>query len=101
MKWNRKAVIDFCNECIFPFVRIDQWTYRNGELWAVVEMVHKFRRENGFPEEMTARVDDGFLFINDIPVGRIAPKTPRVAYNPAAAYWEGRILARQESYYDD
>lgn len=99
MKWNRKEVINFCNEYIFPFVRIDQWTYRNGELWEVVEMVHKFRRENSFPAEMTARVDDGFLFINEKPVGRIAPKMIRPTYCPAEGYWEYRILARQESYY--
>ena len=98
MKWNRKEVINFCNEQIFPNVK--NWLDFKGELWAVVEMVHKFRRENSFPEEMTARVDDGFLFINDLPVGRIAPRTPRVAYNHGEAYWENRILARQETYYD-
>ena len=99
MKWNRKEVIIFCNEQIFPNVKY--WAGFKGELFDVVMLVHKFRRENGFPEEMKARVADGFLFINEKPVGRIAPKTPRVAYNPAAAYWEGRILARQESHYDD
>lgn len=101
MKWNRKEIINFCNESIFPFVRIDQWTYRGGELWEVVKMVHKFRRENSFPAEMTARVVDGFLFINEKPVGRIAPKMARPTYCPAEEYWENRILTRQESYYDD
>ena len=38
----------------------------------------------------------GFLFINNDPVGRIAPKLPKVAYSEEAAYWEGRILSRQE-----
>ena len=46
---------------------------------------------------MTAKVDDGALYINNKAVGRIAPKEPRAyAYNECAEYWEGRILARQE-----
>lgn len=99
MKWNRKEIINFCNKQVFPFV--ETWTGLSGELWEVVNMVHIFRRKNGYPEEMSAVVDDGFLFINDLPVGRIAPKSPTGIYDTAAAaYWENRILARQERYYD-
>lgn len=95
MAWNRKKVIDFCNEQIFPNVKT--WTGFHGELTEVVKMVLKFRRENGYPETMTAKVDDGALYINNKAVGRIAPKEQRAyAYNECAEYWEGRILARQE-----
>lgn len=100
MAWNRKKIIDFCNEQIFPNVKI--WTGFKGEMMEVVQLVSKFRREHGFPENMTATVNDGFLYINNLPVGRIAPKAPKASWNAEAQYWEGCILARQETsgYYD-
>lgn len=100
MAWNRKKIIDFCNEQIFPNVKT--WKGFKGEMMEVVQLVSKFRRENNFPENMKAKVNDGFLYINDLAVGRIAPKAPRAAWSAGADYWEGRILARQEAngYYD-
>ena len=98
MTWNRKKIIEFCNTEIFPKVNHRAWSYLNGELHDVVKMVIKFRRENGYPEEMKAEVNDGFLFINSDPVGRIAAKMPKAySYNECTNYWEGRILARQEN----
>lgn len=44
----------------------------------------------------TANVNDGFLYINDIPVGRIAPRLPKMPFNEYSNYIEGRILARNE-----
>lgn len=52
-------------------------------------------------DTLTAKVIDGYLYINDIPIKRIAPKDPRPAYNEAAYYIEGKILARQEAAYID
>ena len=96
---NRKQIIDFCNTEIFPQVDVRAWAGNKEELWYVVYVVEGFRRENGFPEEMTAMVDDGFLYLNGKPVERIARALNRPAYawSEGAEYWEGRILARQES----
>lgn len=103
MAWNRKKVIEFCNTEIFPKVDHRAWSYVGGELQDVVKMVIKFRREHGYPEIMIAEVDDGFLTINGTAVGRIARKLRnQQRWINGADYWEGRILARQESsgYYD-
>lgn len=88
---NRKMIVDFCNREIFPQVR----TFQKGDLLETVKLVTDWRRKNGWPKEMTAKVDDGFLFINGSKVGRIAPKEPKAAFSAAAYYWEGRILERQ------
>lgn len=101
MTWNRKKIIEFCNTEIFPKVNHRAWSYLNGELQDVVKMVIKFRRENGYPESMKAEVNDGFLNINGSPVGRIARKLNNAQrWIDGAEYWEGRILALQENYYD-
>ncbi len=100
MAWNRKKIIDFCIEQIFPNVKT--WTGFKGEMMEIVKMVSDFRRKNNFPENMTAKVNDGFLYINNISVGRIAPKMPRAyAYSARADYWEGRVLAQQEAIWHD
>ena len=99
MAWNRKKIIDFCNKEIFPQVHRSAWTHIGNELMDVVKMVSDFRHTNGYPSDMSARVDDGFLFINSIPVGRIARKlNHQVHVTDKGAYYEGRILARQEAY---
>lgn len=94
---NRKQIIDFCNKNIFT--QIDSAVSQFLDCWEVVRMVSRWRIGKPVNVPMVARVDDGFLFMNDEPVGRIAPKAPRT-YNAGADYWEGCILARQEAYYD-
>lgn len=49
---------------------------------------------------LTAKVIDGCLYLNNEFIKRIAPKDPRPEYNEAAYYWEEKILARQEAYYE-
>lgn len=97
MAWNRKRTIDFCNEEIFPQVHFSQWIGLKGELMDVVKIVEQYRRTHGFVENLKAKVVDGFLYLNNDPVGRIAMKKQIAAnnYNDGAYYWEGRILARQ------
>lgn len=93
---SRKDTIKYCNEQIFPQVKMQAWTGTKGELMEVVGVVENFRRNHGYPkpENMIARVDDGFLFINEIPVGRIAAKLNKpLECTEMAAYWEGKILA--------
>ena len=103
---NRKETINFCNENIFPQVDIMDWTGYNGELFNVVRMVEKWRIGKNINTEMTAKVLNGFLFINNEKVGRIAlphgTRTTRYKYNnyTACTDYEGMILARAENYYD-
>ena len=95
---NRKQIIEFCNQNIFNQVNNQVSQFMNCA--EVVKMVSKWRIGKLVSVQMVAKVDDGFLFINGDPVGRIAPKMPRVSYSASADYWEGRILARQEACYD-
>ena len=95
---NRKQIIEFCNQNIFNQVNNQVSQFMNCA--EVVKMVSKWRIGKLASVQMVAKVDDGFLFINGDPVGRIAPKMPRASYSASAEYWEGRILARQEACYD-
>lgn len=93
---NRKQIIDFCNNQVFPLVKYP-WSV---DCWETVRTVERWRRGHGWPETMTARVENGFLFLNGSKAGRIA------YYNaPAPAYsgpdYEELILARQENYMED
>lgn len=101
MAWNRKKIIDFCVADVFTQVDSIAWYGTKNELMEVVQMVAEFRRKNNYPETMTAKVDDGFLYINNKPVGRIARKLNNPSWmTEGADYWEGRILARQETIYE-
>lgn len=92
---NRKDIINFCCDQIFPQVKGEPMFYLDCK--ETIKLVTNWRRKNNYPQTMKAIVNDGFLFINNIPVGRIAPKTPTI-FDEGAYYWEGRILARQENY---
>lgn len=92
---NRKDLIDFVNKKIGPQIGLD-FSYSPKE---TVKMIEKWRHGKKFPNGMVADVMNGFLFINDIPVGRIASRPARVTVSDGAMYWEGRILARQEAFF--
>lgn len=97
---NRKEMIRFVNENVLP--QID-WRYTDKDTpWKAIRLIERYRIGKPMNIEMVARVDDGFLFINDEPLGRIAMKVPKLNLSNESLYWEGRILARQESmgYYD-
>ena len=53
------------------------------------------------PRSNKYEIKNGCLFINDTLITRVAPLPARVKYNAAALYYEGRILARQEAYYNN
>lgn len=88
---NRKDIIAFCNDQIFPQVKCGKFAVN---LIDVVKMVEQFRRNHHFPKSMTSKINNGFLYINDIPVGRIALREPKVFVSDKAAYYEGKILRR-------
>ena len=89
---NRKQIIEFCKEKVFPLVPFPQAS--GMDCFEVVRMVGSWRAKNGWPDHMEARVDDGFLFINGTGAGRIAPKAPKVKFCERAYYWEGKCLAK-------
>jgi len=92
---SRKDTIKYCNENIFPQIDIRAHLTKQEMMW-IVGLVEKFRRNHSYPklENMIARVDDGFLFINEIPLERIAAKLNKsLECTEMAVYWEGKILA--------
>jgi hypothetical protein len=97
---NRKEMIQYVNENVLP--QIDCRYTDKDTPWNAIRLIEKYRIDKPMNIEMVARVDDGFLFINDEPLGRIAMKAPKLNLSNESLYWEGRILARQESmgYYD-
>ena len=68
----------------------------------IFKIIMKWRRENGFPQSVSATVSNGCLYLNGEYIERIAyyvDYTPRhgTRDNDAAAdYYEELILARQE-----
>lgn len=90
---NRKDIIAFCNDQIFPQVKCGKFAVN---LIEVVKMVEQFRRNHHFPKSMTSKVNNGFLYINDIPVGRIALRESKVFVSEKVDYYEGEILRRCE-----
>lgn len=91
---NRKEKIDFINTAILPQMHyLQPLCVTPREL---LTMIEKARVGRPIDQDMTARVDDGFLFINGAPAGRIAPRIPRVVVTEDAEYWEGRCLAASE-----
>lgn len=105
---NRKDIINFVNNDILS--QID-----SGITWhdmfvsgrELIKLVSDYRSrqiEAGkarIDDKYTAKVIDGYLYINNEPIARIAPKTPKISFDEYSYYIEGRILARQEAYYND
>ncbi len=81
---------------------ISQVSYTEGMMSVkeIAKIIHDWRVKNNYPKNMIPEVVDGFLYLNNDPVTRIAARLPKVAYSENAAYWEGRILKKQEMYYD-
>ena len=60
----------------------------------IIELVTIFKQNNqlGRYGELEAIVEDGFLFINKLKVGRIASRSPKLVCTDAAAYYEGGCI---------
>lgn len=91
---NRKQIIKYCNDNIFPLCDWKALDYSG--MMEAVRLVSRARIGMKPGEAMTASVNDGFLFLNGKPAGRIAPKAPRIAFSERGYYYEGAILARAE-----
>ena len=62
----------------------------------IYEIIKKYKVENKvFYGNMDFLVDDGFLYIDNIPMERVASKLPRQGMTDYSYYMEGKILARQ------
>jgi hypothetical protein len=92
---NRKEMIQFVNENVLP--QID-WRYTDKDTpRKAIRLIERYRVGKPANIKMDAKVNDGFLFVNDEPLGRIAAKVPKLNLSNESLYWEGRILARQEN----
>ena len=91
---DRKELIDFCNNEVFTKVSFPESL--DMKCKEVLKLVQKWRRENSFPTVMIPTVSNNYLYINEKPVGRIAPAPAKARFSERADYYEGRILARQE-----
>ena len=91
---NRKELIAFANANVFPQVENNMLDIDG--MKEAIRLISKWRIGKPVNIKMDATVDDGYLLLNGDPVGRIAPKAPKVGYSAEAEYWERRILARQE-----
>jgi len=59
----------------------------------IVQMVESFRKAEGlFLSQCVPVVEDGFVFINNKPVGRVAAKMPRVNHCEKSYYYEGHCI---------
>ena len=103
---NRKQLIKFVNNDILPQIN-KSYTWKDMFVSGneLIKLVIEFRNnqikagEAKANDILTAKVIDGYLYINETPIKRIAPKDPRPAWSEAAYYYEGKILARQEAAY--
>lgn len=97
---NRKEKIQYVNENVLP--QIDWRCTDKDTPRKAIRLIERYRIGKPMNIEMVAKVNDGFLFMNGEPLGRIAAKVPKLNLSNESLYWEGRILARQESmgYYD-
>jgi hypothetical protein len=97
---SKKEIIKFINTQVLPKKASKTWQAGDADGKELITIVQSWRRKNGFPEDMTATVTNGFLFINGTPAGRIAnADTKAYGYSKKDISLEGRILARQEMEY--
>lgn len=94
---DRKQRLQFVAEQIAPQVGAAWVLDRSFSIRETEKLVARWRIGKPVDVVMVPRVENGFLFINGEPVGRIAAKWTQYAERAAerADLWEGRILARQ------
>ncbi len=94
---SRKDIIAFIQNDICPQISLDKVgavAFFSFDFKAIIRLIERWRRHHNFPQHLTAQVDNGFLFINGSPAGRITA-APQTVY-PENDYYEGRILAMHE-----
>jgi hypothetical protein len=99
---NRKQMIDFINDEILPQCKNNDYWFSFGRemMKDIIRKISNYRIGKNINMEMKADVIDGVLYINNDCLGRIEPKTPKKPFDEISYNIEGRILARQERFYD-
>ena len=101
---NRKYMIEVLNNQILPQIN-SRWMW--ADIMSAKEILRKMQEYRTKcikagtakgDDTLTAKVINGFLYLNNSPICRIAPLDPKPSFDEVAYYWEGRILARQENY---
>lgn len=107
MAKTRADVVRIINEQILKKITwCDDWDgiyYKPLELHKmIIDFCRKYKTT---PSKLKCDVDHfGRLYINDKYIDHIATidnKYRKLGYDEKASYWEGKILARQENYYND
>lgn len=100
---NRKDIIKFINNDILPQInKAYAWKDMFVSGKELIMLCIEFRRQQikdgkaRIDDKWSAKVIDGYLYINNTPIDRIAPKDPRPAFNEYSYYIEGKILALSE-----
>lgn len=103
----RADVVKVINEQILNKIT---WSLHWDDMYYKPIELHKMiidfcRQHKVRPNQLKCDVDHyGRLFINDIYIDHIVvmdEEYKKIGYIAEANYWEGRILARQERYYND
>jgi len=106
---NRHDIIEFVRRDICPQIslgKVGATAFFSFRFKDTVLMIESWRRHHNFPQHLTAKVEDGFLFINGEPAGRIIAVPHLIAGGMYASPavdgpdHENMILAAQESDYD-
>lgn len=92
---NRKERLNFVREKIAPLVPVTGDSFRDMNILETERLVARFRIGKPVGMEMEPKVEGGFLFINGLPVGRIAAN-PHMKCGVVGDYFERKIMERQE-----
>ena len=96
----RKDIIEFVRAEICPQVslnKVGSIAFFSFNFRETIALIESWRRKNNFPQHMTATVENGFLFINGKPAGRITAAPQHFYENDT---YEEKILATQEYFQD-
>lgn len=92
---NRIQMIDFINKEVLPGAEITDWEwirYGSEIVEDIIDAISKWRIGKPINVKMECKIRDGVLYINGNSVRRVACRLPRVPFNEAEYYWEGRCI---------
>lgn len=89
---DRKEKIEFINTNILPQIDFMNPCTAKDIVAESIKLIERWRIGKPIDIEMNAMVDDGVLYINYEPLGRIAAKTPKIEVSEWGYYLEGRCI---------
>ena len=93
---NRKEKIDYINKNILPQIDFMNPCTAKDIVDDAIRLIEKWRIGKPVNVEMHAIVDDGFLYMNGKPLGRIAAKMPKLVCSEYGYYLEGRCIRDED-----